>query len=135
MPREIDEDLIEATIRRVAESAAAAAKSPAPAEDDGSPAPDVLRDPAEASAEGAEAESDEGDDSKALERLRFDDHESFGTSGGPRRFSASSPGGLAPSPWAPVSPGADFTDENEVEELEDDAAEPGLAAEHDADAE
>ena len=105
MPREIDEDLIEATIRRVAESAAAASGGPSPADDDdGSPPPDVLRDASErAEAADEHGELGEGDEVKALERLRFDDHESFGSAGGPRRFSASTPGGLAPSPWAPVA--------------------------------
>jgi len=116
MPREIDEDLIEATIRRVAEQAARSQQSPG--EDDAEPAPDVLRDRAATAppeTPAAEDEPDEAtDDGRALERLRYDDHESFGRAGGPRRFSAEMPGGLARSPWSPVTPPPDTADEEDV---------------------
>lgn len=104
MPREIDEDLIEATIRRVAESAAA---SQTPSADD-TPPPDILRgsEPAE-DEDGATDQEPAEDADGALKRLRFDDHDSFGRAGGPRRFSAEMPGGVARSPWSPVAPSDD----------------------------
>jgi hypothetical protein len=115
-PASVDEDAIEATIRRVAEEKAA-------------------REAASSSGDSS-TDSDEGDETaeepKTLEELRFDDQGS-----GPRRFSAAAPlGGVARSPWAPLTPSddGDDGDDSAVQEdaqpaaIDDTRVEPSVVA-------